>query len=275
MRVPTITPKDKRMPFETILFDITGSVATLTLNRPDKLNAFTAGMHAELREAMDRVRSTQGIRVLLITGAGRGFCAGQDLSERAMAQGRAPVDLGSTLEANYNPLIRGLRELPIPVVCAVNGVAAGAGCNLALAGDIVLAARSASFMQAFSRIGLMPDAGGTWILPRTVGLARAMALAMLADKVSAEQAEAWGMIWRCVDDAQFAAEVKRLCDTLAAGPTKAYGLIKQALYASLGNGLSEQLSLEARLQREAGKSRDFQEGVTAFLEKRPAKFTGG
>jgi 2-(1,2-epoxy-1,2-dihydrophenyl)acetyl-CoA isomerase len=192
-----------------------------------------------------------------------------------MAQGRAPVDLGSTLEANYNPLIRGLRELPIPVVCAVNGVAAGAGCNLALAGDIVLAARSASFMQAFSRIGLMPDAGGTWILPRTVGLARAMALAMLADKVSAEQAEAWGMIWRCVDDAQFAAEVKRLCDTLAAGPTKAYGLIKQALYASLSNGLSEQLSLEARLQREAGKSRDFQEGVTAFLEKRPAKFTGG
>ena len=200
-----ITPKDEPMPFETILFDITDSVATLTLNRPDKLNAFTSGMHVELREAMDRVRSTQGVRVLLLTGAGRGFCAGQDLTERAMAEGRAPVDLGSTLEANYNPLIRGLRELPIPVVCAVNGVAAGAGCNLALAGDIVLAARSASFLQAFSRIGLIPDAGGTWILPRTVGLARAMALAMLADKISAEQAQAWGMIWKCVDDAQLAA----------------------------------------------------------------------
>ena len=173
------------MPFETILFDIADNVATLTLNRPDKLNAFTAGMHVELREAMNRIRATQGVRVLLITGAGRGFCAGQDLSERAMAKGQAPVDLGSTLEANYNPLIRGLRELPFPVICAVNGVAAGAGCNLALAGDIVLAARSASFIQAFSRIGLIPDAGGTWILPRTVGLARAMALAMLADKVSA------------------------------------------------------------------------------------------
>jgi 2-(1,2-epoxy-1,2-dihydrophenyl)acetyl-CoA isomerase len=160
------------------------------------------------------------------------------------------------------------------VVCAVNGVAAGAGCNLALAGDIVLAARSASFLQAFSRIGLIPDAGGTWILPRTVGLARAMALAMLADKISAEQAQAWGMIWKCVDDAQLAAEAKQLCIALASGPTKAYALIKQALYASAGNGLAEQLALEARLQREAGKSRDFQEGVMAFLEKRPAKFTG-
>jgi 2-(1,2-epoxy-1,2-dihydrophenyl)acetyl-CoA isomerase len=262
------------MPFETILFDIADSVATLTLNRPDKLNAFTAGMHVELREAMNRIRATQGVRALLITGAGRGFCAGQDLSERAMAKGQAPVDLGSTLESNYNPLIRGLRELPFPVVCAVNGVAAGAGCNLALAGDIVLAARSASFIQAFSRIGLIPDAGGTWILPRTVGLARAMALAMLADKVSAEQAQTWGMIWKCVDDAQLATEAQQLCQTLAQGPTKAYGLMKQALYASSGNGLAEQLALEARLQRDAGKSHDFQEGVMAFLDKRPEKFTG-
>src|SRR5215510_13013212 len=188
------------MPFETILFEIADGVATLTLNRPDKLNAFTAAMHEELREAMQRIRAAEGLRALLITGSGRGFCAGQDLTERVMKDGTGPFDLGATLEKNYNPLVRGLRELPIPVICAVNGVAAGAGCNFALACDVVIAARSASFIEVFSRIGLIPDAGGTYALPRLVGAARAMAMSLLAEPVSGEQAASWGLIWKCVDD---------------------------------------------------------------------------
>jgi 2-(1,2-epoxy-1,2-dihydrophenyl)acetyl-CoA isomerase len=262
------------VPYETILFEIAGSVATLTLNRPDKLNSFTSAMHRDLRDAMQRVRSDSSVRVLLITGAGRGFCAGQDLGERVMSGNPAGHDVGATLEENYNPLVLGLRALPIPVVCAVNGVAAGAGCNFALAADIVIAARSAKFIEAFSRIGLIPDAGGTYVLPRLVGMARAMGLAMLAEPLSAEQAEAWGLIWKCVEDDQLAAEAGKLTAALAAGPTSAYALIKQALYASANNSIEQQLAMEARLQREAGRTADFKEGVQAFLEKRQAKFVG-
>lgn len=262
------------MPFDSILFDITDRVACITLNRPDKLNSFTAHMHEELRAAMNEVRAKNSVRALLITGAGRGFCAGQDLSERVMAEGAGPFDLGSTLESNYNPLILGLRTIPMPVICAVNGVAAGAGCNFALAADIVIAGRSASFLQAFARIGLLPDAGGTYALPRLVGSARAMAMSLLAEPVNAEQAAAWGLIWKCVDDDKLAGETRALAQRLADGPTLAYGLIKQALNASTTNNLEQQLALEATLQRQAGRSADFKEGVEAFLAKRPPRYQG-
>jgi 2-(1,2-epoxy-1,2-dihydrophenyl)acetyl-CoA isomerase len=260
--------------FNAILLDITDSVATITLNRPDKLNAFTAEMHAELKVAMQTIQSDASVRVLMITGAGRGFCAGQDLSERMMSDEKDPPDVGSSLDKNYNPLLKALRALPYPVICAVNGVAAGAGCNLVLACDIVIAARSASFIQAFSRIGLIPDAGGTYTLPRLVGTARAMAAAMLAEKISAEQAQQWGMIWKCVDDDKLVTESTTLVRQLAGQATKALGLMKRAIYASSDNTFAQQLDLERDLQREAGKSTDFREGVAAFHEKRPAKFTG-
>jgi 2-(1,2-epoxy-1,2-dihydrophenyl)acetyl-CoA isomerase len=261
------------MPFQTILFDITDRVARITLNRPEKLNAFTATMHEELRQTMDELRSSEAARALLITGSGRGFCAGQDLSERVMSA-PADLDVGSTLEKNYNPLVLGLRRLGMPVICAVNGVAAGAGCNFALAADIVVAARSATFIEVFSRIGLIPDAGGTYVLPRLVGTARAMALSLLAEPLSAEQAANWGLIWKCVDDDKLMGEAGELAQRLADGPTRAYDLIKQALNASPSNALDQQLALEARLQREAGRTADFKEGVTAFLEKRKARFLG-
>jgi 2-(1,2-epoxy-1,2-dihydrophenyl)acetyl-CoA isomerase len=191
-----------------------------------------------------------------------------------MKDGAGPFDLGATLEKNYNPLVTGLRELPFPVVCAVNGVAAGAGCNFALACDIVIAARSASFIELFSRIGLIPDACGTYVLPRLVGMARAMGMSLTTEPISAEQAAAWGLIWKCVEDAELNAAARELTQRLASGPTRAYALIKQALYASPANTFAEQLALEAALQREAGRSADFQEGVSAFLEKRPAQFSG-
>jgi 2-(1,2-epoxy-1,2-dihydrophenyl)acetyl-CoA isomerase len=261
------------VPHATILFEIAEGVARLTLNRPDKLNSFTDEMHRDIRDAMQQVQRDASVRVLLITGAGRGFCAGQDLSEGSMS-GNASADVGSTLEENYNPLILGMRALPMPVVCAVNGVAAGAGCSFALAADIVIAARSAKFIEVFSRIGLIPDASGTYVLPRLVGIARAMGMSMLAEPISAEQAEAWGMIWKCVDDAQLSSEADKLVRTLAAGPTQAYALIKQALYESPNNSIEQQLALEAKLQRAAGRTADFKEGVQAFFEKRPAKFTG-
>ncbi len=262
------------MNFNAILLDISEGVATITLNRPDRLNAFTAQMHDELREAMKQVKADANVRALLITGAGRGFCAGQDLSERMMDPGAAKVDVGDSLDKNYNPFLKGLHALPIPVVCAVNGVAAGAGCNLALAGDIVIAAKSASFIQVFSRIGLIPDAGGTYTLPRLVGTARAMAAAMLAEKVSAEQAVQWGMIWKCYDDDKFAEQSRALAKQLAGQATRALGLTKRAIYASSSNTYEQQLDLERDLQREAAASSDFKEGVAAFNEKRPAKFTG-
>jgi 2-(1,2-epoxy-1,2-dihydrophenyl)acetyl-CoA isomerase len=262
------------MPFENILFEIAGGVAAITLNRPDKLNSFTAAMHVELREALQRVRTDAAVRALLITGAGRGFCAGQDLSERVMSGGGGELDVGAALEQNYNPLVRGLRALPIPVLCAVNGVAAGAGCNFALACDIVIAARSARFIEVFSRIGLIPDAGGTYLLPRLIGTARAVGMALTAEAVSAEQAEAWGLIWKCVDDGELMPQARNLAATLAAGATRGFALTKQALYASSGNSIEQQLALEARLQREAAQTADFREGVQAFLEKRTARFSG-
>ena len=262
------------MSFETIQFACAGGVARLTLNRPDRLNSFTAQMHGEVAEALSQVEQDSSARVLLITGAGRGFCAGQDLSDRAVAPGGAGVDLGESLEARYNPLIRRLVGLPKPVVCAVNGVAAGAGANIALAADIVVAARSAKFIQSFANIGLVPDSGGTWILPRLVGQARALGLALTGEPLGAEQAAQWGLIWRCIDDADFAAEVEALVARLASGPTKGLSAIKRAVRQSWSTSLDQQLDTERDLQRELGRSSDYREGVAAFTEKRKPNFTG-
>ena len=256
----------------SVLISTEAGVMTVTLNRPDKLNAFVAEMHGLLRDAMTRAETDASIRALLLTGAGRGFCAGQDLSERNMNDPN--LDLGGGLEANYNPFIRRMRALPKPVLCAVNGIAAGAGANLALACDIVLAARSASFLQAFAKIALVPDCGGTYWLPRLAGSARAMGMALLAERVSAEDAERWGLIWKCVDDDKLMHEAQKLAQTLATGPTHTYGMIKKALYASATNTLDAQLDLERDLQREVGGHTDYREGVAAFLEKRMPNFTG-
>jgi 2-(1,2-epoxy-1,2-dihydrophenyl)acetyl-CoA isomerase len=258
----------------TIRLELTEGVATITLNRPDKLNAINEVMQAELAGALDRLEADATIRALLLTGAGRAFSAGQDLTDRVMGEGDAPPDLGDTLDRLHNPLIRRLRRLERPIVCAVNGVAAGAGANLALACDLVLAARSANFIQAFCRLGLVPDAGGTYVLPRLVGAARAMGLALLGEPLTAEQAASWGLIWRVVDDEQLMPEASALARQLAAQPTKGLGLIKRALNASAANTLGEQLDLERDLQREAGRTRDYREGVRAFLEKRSPKFEG-
>lgn len=260
--------------YQHLLYSSTGGVARITLNRPDRLNSFNDAMHAEVRDALDRIRNDGSARVLLLTGAGRGFCAGQDLGDRAVAPGEAPVDLGASIERNYMPLVLTLANLPMPTVCAVNGVAAGAGANLALACDIVLAARSASFIQAFCKIGLVPDSGGTYFLPRLVGGARAMGLAMLGDKLGAEQAERWGLIWRCVDDATLASETDALVGQLAVAPTRGLAAIKRTLRASWHNDLAAQLALERDMQRELGYSDDYREGVSAFMAKRPAQFTG-
>lgn len=262
------------MSFEHILFTIEQGVATLTLNRPAQLNSFNPAMHQEVRAALKQVRQSPEVRCLLITGSGRGFCAGQDLGDRNVAPGAEAPDLGESIENNYNPLIRALRDLPMPVICAVNGVAAGAGANIALACDITLAARSASFIQAFCKIGLVPDSGGTWTLPRAVGMARAKALALLGDKLSAEQAEQWGMIWRCVDDEALQDEALKLARQLATQPTYGLALIKRALNASASNSFDAQLDLERDLQRLAGRSEDYREGVAAFMAKRTPEFKG-
>jgi 2-(1,2-epoxy-1,2-dihydrophenyl)acetyl-CoA isomerase len=258
----------------SVLVSLEAGVLRLTLNRPEKLNAFNPDMHQALRQALERAAGESEVRAVLLTGAGRGFCAGQDLAERDVSSGAAPIDLSVSLGSNYNPLVRRLRELPKPVVCAVNGVAAGAGANIALACDLVLAARSARFVQAFSRIGLVPDSGGTYFLPRLVGTARAVGLAMLAESIGAEQAEHWGLIWKAVDDARLADEALVLARRLASGPTKGYGLLKKAINASSGNSLDAQLDLERDLQREAGFSEDYREGVSAFKEKREPRFKG-
>jgi 2-(1,2-epoxy-1,2-dihydrophenyl)acetyl-CoA isomerase len=262
------------MNYETIKYDAAGGIARITLNRPDRLNSFTAAMHAELREALGRVAGDRDMRVLLLTGAGRGFCAGQDLSDRAVAPGQAPVDLGASIENNYRPLVLALRALPLPVVCAVNGVAAGAGANIALACDLVIATKSASFVQPFCRLGLVPDSGGTYFLPRLVGTARAMGLALLGEKLHAEQAAEWGLIWKCVDDAEFGATVEATLAHFAQAPTRGMAGIRRALQASAANTLEAQLDLERDLQRELGYSADYREGVAAFLEKREPRFTG-
>jgi 2-(1,2-epoxy-1,2-dihydrophenyl)acetyl-CoA isomerase len=258
---------------ELVLSEVRQGYRVITLNRPDRLNSFGAGMHAALLAALAQAEADPTCRALLLTGAGRGFCAGQDLADIAAAPGAAP-DLATTIEQNYNPLARKLRDLPMPVICAVNGVAAGAGANLALACDIVLAARSAKFIQAFAKIGLIPDCGGSWLLPRLVGRARARGLALLAEPLSAEQAEAWGLIWKVIDDAALMDEAHRLAAQLATQPTAGLALIKQALDAAETNDLDRQLDLERDLQGRAGRTADYSEGVAAFFEKRPPRFTG-
>lgn len=257
-----------------VLLSIASGVAVVTLNRPDKLNSFTQDMHAQLLAVMEQVKADASVRAVLLTGAGRGFCAGQDLSDPIMQTGPSAADMGDAIDRLYNRLVRSLRSVKAPVICAVNGVAAGAGANLALACDIVLAARSASFIQAFCKIGLVPDSGGTWFLPRLVGPARAMALSMLGDKLSSEQAQQWGMIWKVFDDDKLMDEAGAMARRLASQPTKALSLIKKAIHESWGNSLDQQLDLERDLQREASQSPDYAEGVAAFMAKRPANFSG-
>jgi 2-(1,2-epoxy-1,2-dihydrophenyl)acetyl-CoA isomerase len=261
------------MSHETILFTLEGGIARLTFNRPDKLNSFNVRMHEEVRQVLHGLPESSA-RVLVLTGAGRGFCAGQDLADRAVAPGGAGVDLGDSIENYYKPLVLALQGLPLPVIGAVNGVAAGAGANLALACDIVIAARSASFVQAFSRLGLIPDSGGTWTLPRLVGNARALGLTLLGDKLPAEQAAAWGMIWQCVDDAEFPAAVDALAQRLAAAPTRGLAATKAAIRDGWQRDLGAQLDVERDLQRELGRSADYAEGVAAFTGKRSPNFTG-
>ncbi|EJM98298.1 2-(1,2-epoxy-1,2-dihydrophenyl)acetyl-CoA isomerase PaaG [Herbaspirillum sp. YR522] len=262
------------MTYESILFENTDGVAVITLNRPDKLNSFTVAMHLELRDALDRVKADGSVRVLLLTGAGRGFCAGQDLSDRAVKPGEATVDLGQSIEKYYGPLVKTLRALPMPVICAVNGVAAGAGANIPLACDIVLAARSASFVEVFCKLGLIPDTGGTYFLPRLLGTARAMGMALLGEKISAEQAEQWGLIWKCIDDDQLQPQARAMAQHFAKAPTLGLAHTKAALYQSPANTLEQQLDLERDSMRALGASGDYREGVAAFLEKRAPQFTG-
>lgn len=263
--------------FETIRLDVADGVATLTLNRPDRLNSFNDAMHGEVREALARVREGRrdgSVRVLVLTGAGRGFCAGQDLSDRAVAASDEAPDLGASVERNYKPLVLALRALDLPVICAVNGVAAGAGANIALACDLVFAARSASFIQSFAKLGLIPDTGGTWILPRLLGPARAMGLALLGDKLPAEQAEAWGLIWKCVDDDALMPTVREVAATLAQGPTFGYAQTKRLLWTSDGEDFESQLNRERDAMTVCGRSHDYREGVAAFMEKRAPRFKG-
>jgi 2-(1,2-epoxy-1,2-dihydrophenyl)acetyl-CoA isomerase len=258
----------------SVLISLEAGVQTITLNRPEKLNAFIPEMHKELRRALDQALDDRAIRAVLLTGAGRAFSSGQDLAERNVAPGAAPIDLSVSIGSYYNPLVRRMRELPKPIVCAVNGVAAGAGANIALACDVVLAARSASFVQSFARLGLVPDAGGTYFLPRLAGSARAMGLALLGEPLAAEDAERWGLIWKVCDDERLMLEATALARALASGPTKGFGLVKKALHASAGNSLDAQLDLERDLQREAGFSEDYREGVAAFMQKRAPQFKG-
>ena len=262
----------------SVLTELSDGVLEITLNRPERLNAFTSEMHEGLRAAMDRAETEDAVRAVLFTGAGRGFCAGQDLGERdpkkMIEEGTWPPDAGAGLKANYNPLILRLKALPKPVITAVNGVAAGAGANFALAGDIVFAAKSVKFIQAFVKIGLVPDAGGTFFLPRYIGEARARALAMTGDPLSAEQAADWGLIWKCVEDDALMEEARGMARRLACGATHAIGLMKGALQASATNDLATQLDLEAEAQRKAGAHGDYAEGVVSFIEKRAPKFGG-
>ena len=261
------------MSYQTILFEITDHIGRLTFNRPERLNSFTTAMHGEVRDAIGRL-VPEGARTLVLRGAGRAFCAGQDLNDRAVAPGSTPVDLGESIARHYQPLMLALRALPLPVIAAVNGVAAGAGANIALACDIVLAARSASFIQSFSKLGLVPDCGGTWTLPHLAGNARALGLALLGERLSAEQAANWGLIWRCVDDAEFDAAIDTIAAQLAAGPTRGLARTKQAMHAAWGLSFEAALDNEGVLQRELGASSDYAEGVAAFGAKRAPRFTG-
>lgn len=255
------------MTYETIQFAVSEGIATLTLNRPQVMNALSSRMRREITDAITTL--PEEARCLVITGAGRGFCSGQDLTDRAAA-----ADLEGTLRDEYEPMLRAIRACRAPVIAAVNGVAAGAGANLALAADVVIATESASFIQAFARIGLVPDAGGTFIIPRAVGAARALGMMLFAEPVSARQAADWGLIWETLADDAFAEGVAARARQLAQGPTAAYRFIREAVAASTQNDMDAQLAMEARLQGAAGRTADFVEGVTAFLEKRPARFTG-
>jgi len=258
------------MAYETIEFKNEGGIGRLTLNRPDRLNSFTVQMHEEVADALSKL---EGVRVLVLTGAGRGFCAGQDLNDRAVAPGAA-VDLGESVELRYNPLVRKLVSLPFPVIARVNGVAAGAGANIALACDIVIAARSAKFIQSFASIGLIPDSGGTWALPRLVGQARALGLALTAEPLPAEQAAQWGLIWKAVEDERLDEEVDALAARFSAAPTKGLARIKKMIRESWSHSLDEELDLQRDAMRELGFSDDYREGVAAFMEKRAPRFTG-
>lgn len=259
---------------DPVLQSLENGVLHLTLNRPDKLNSFNEEMHLALRAGLQRAEAEPAIRVVLLTGAGRGFCAGQDLGDRDPRKGGPKPDLGKTIQNFYNPLVRQIRSLDKPVICAVNGVAAGAGANIALACDIVLAAQSARFIQAFSKIGLVPDAGGSWSLSRLLGEARAKGLALTAEPLSADTAAEWGMIWKvCADDALMA-QATALAEKLATGPTLGLGLTKQLIQQAASHDLDSQLDLERDAQRKAGHSQDYAEGIAAFLEKRPPQFEG-
>lgn len=262
------------MAYETVVLSMESGVARIVLNRPDRLNSFTVQMHEELAEALSRAEASPDVRAVLLTGSGRGFCAGQDLSDRAVAPGTDMVDLGSSVEKYYSPLVRRLTTMALPVVCAVNGVAAGAGANIAFACDIVIAARSAKFIQSFANIGLIPDSGGTWALPRLGGQARALGLALTGEPLSAERAEEWGMIWKCVDDEALETEAFGLARRFAEGPTRGLVATKLALRSSFNRTLDEALVMERDLMRELGRTADYQEGVAAFTQKRRPRFTG-
>ncbi len=258
------------MTYETIDFKAEDGIARITLNRPDRLNSFTAQMHGELRDALD---SLGDARVVILTGAGRGFCAGQDLNDRAVAPGET-VDLGMTVETSWNPLIKTLTTLPQPVIARVNGVAAGAGANVALACDLVIAAKSAKFIQSFSALGLVPDSGGTWVLPRLVGQARALGLALTGEPLPAETAAEWGLIWKAVDDDALDTEVDALAAKLASLPPLGLAAIKEMIRSSWRHSLDEELTHQRDAMRRLGYTEDYREGVAAFLEKRAPKFVG-
>ena len=260
--------------YETIRFEYKDDVGYITLNRPEKLNSFTQQMHDELKHVLGLLESRSQLRGVILTGAGRGFCAGQDLGERQPLEPGQFRDLGEALEKNYKPLVLRMRALPAPIICFVNGVAAGAGMSLALACDLVYAVRSAKFIQAFAKISLVPDAGATHFLPRLVGPQRAMGAALFAEPVSAEQAEQWGMIWKCIDDETLPQQIQAVHAQLITGATKAYAATKQAMYASSDNTLADQLDLEITLQREMGLTEDYREGSKAFREKRKPLFQG-
>ena len=261
--------------FQSLQLEISQGVATLTLNRPDRLNSLTRGMLTELNSALALVRLDTSVRCLLLTGAGRAFCTGQDLDDESVDPALGPVDLGAVIEHGYRPIVLGIRDLPIPVLAAVNGVAAGAGANIALACDVVIAALSASFVQPFCRLGLLPGAGGTWTLPRLVGPARAMGLALFGEPLDAADAHAWGLIWECVPDEQLAARARELAQRLAEGPTLGFARTKQAIQASSAQTLEASLDLESAFLRELGGSLDYREGVAAFRARRPPRFLGG
>lgn len=259
---------------QTIILEIKEGIARLTLNRPERLNSFNTQMHEEMRDALSQVEQAKDVRVLVLSGAGRGFCAGQDLSDQDVIGDGDSVDLGAAIEQYYAPMVLRLHSLKVPVVCAVNGVAAGAGANLALACDIVIAKNSASFIQSFCKLGLIPDTGGTYVLPRLIGTARAMGLALLGDKLPAKQAADWGMIWQCVDDGEFDSVIERIAQQLAGAPTLGLARTKEAILSSGSRTLEEQLDHERCAMRDLGRTSDCKEGVAAFLEKRAPSFTG-